>query len=124
MEDRVDTNRELAQDYFSVATQYSEDWITYNLQKRRITKLQIDLPSFYREHGSFEGLNISGIGKKTKGILELILEKGVEEARRIVVERKIESLEMEKWPGRSKAPRTGDDVPPSWDDSVGIYESR
>ncbi len=124
MEDKAYTNRELAQDYFSVVAKYSGDLTTYNFQRRKIAELSIDLPTFYREHvESLDELDVKGIGKKTKGILELILDKGVEEAKRIVQEGKIDEMRKSAFRGiPSRAPGRGDDTSPSWDDAVKRYE--
>ncbi len=124
MEDKAYTNRELSQDYFSVVAQYTGDITTYEFLRRKIAELGIDLPTFYREHGkSLDELDVKGIGKKTKGILELILDKGKEEARRLVEEEKIDEMRKSAFRGiPSRAPRRGDDTPPSWDNIVKRYE--
>ena len=124
MEHKSYTNVELARDYFSVVAPYSGDLMTYNFQKRKITELGIDLPTFYLEHGrSLNELQVGGIGKKTKGILELILDRGVEEARRLVSKGKIDEMRRSLWSGiPSKVPRRVDDTSPSWDDAVKRYE--
>ncbi|HLC64673.1 MAG TPA: hypothetical protein VJI46_00955 [Candidatus Nanoarchaeia archaeon] len=106
MEENAYTNKELAQDYFSVVAQYSQDLWTYGFQKRKIAGLDIDLPAFYREHGSLDELKVKGIGKKTKGILELILEKGVEEAKKLVQEEKIDELRSSQFLGIPRRDRS------------------
>lgn len=100
MENKVYTNKELSQDYFSVVTSYSADLTSYNFQRKKIAGLGIDLPTFYREHGeSLDALDVKGIGERTKGILELILGKGVEEARRIVQDGKINEMRKSAFRG-------------------------
>ena len=77
------SNKELAHDYYLVARQNSKSWDTYRNQRQIIERSPIDIYSFFQENGSLSNLDVSGIGPKTKGILELILEKGFEEARRV-----------------------------------------
>ena len=67
-------NKDLAQDYFIVATKYCTRVDSYRTLQQRIEQLDIDMPSYFMEHGSFDDLEIMGIGKKTKKILESILE--------------------------------------------------
>lgn len=124
MEDKLYTNNELSQDYFSVVVQYSGDWTTYNTQKKIIAEVDINLHTFYLEHErSLNKLQVKGIGEKTKGILELILNEGIEEARRLIREKRIDGMRQYGFRGiPSKVPRIEDDTPPSWDDAVKRYE--
>ena len=123
MEDKNYTNQELARDYFSVVAQYAWDIDRYREQRRLISESGIDLISFYQEHGGFKELKVKGIGPKTKLILELLLEKGVEEARRLFREERIDKIQSNQWSGRSrKVSKAVDDVPPSWDGAVRRYE--
>ncbi len=117
------TNRELARDYFRVAAQHVEDIRAYRFQQRRIAELDIDLPTYYGEHGTFDDLKVKGIGKKTKRILALILDKGVEEARKIVENEKIESMRREQFAGiPNKIPNDDSEKVDYWDNIVRAYE--
>ena len=123
MEDKNYTNQELARDYFSVVAQYAWDLEPCHRQKKVIVGSNVDLSSFYQEHGSLNELRVKGIGTKTKEILELLLEKGVEEARRLFREERIDKMQSNQWSGRSrKVSKAVDDVPPSWDGAVRRYE--
>ena len=110
MTDKPYTNRELARDYLSLLV------MRYDLQKsqlmaRKIVELNVDLPSFYQEHGrSFDELRVKGIGNKTKKTLALILEKGVEEVRRMA----IEETSQRSMPGSHPI----EDTYPGWEDAV------
>ena len=123
MEDKNYTNQELARDYFSVVAQYAWDIDRYREQRRLISESGIDLIFFYQEHGGFKELKIKGIGPKTKLILESILENGVEEARRLLRERRIETMQANQWSGRSRRiSSAGDVTSTSWDHVVREYE--
>ena len=120
MEEKTYTNKELAQDYFNVVAQDVGDLRAYNLQRRRIAELNIDLTSFYLEHRSFAELKVNGIGHKTKKILELILEMGTEKARRFIQEENINKTRESRFIATSRKFPT--DAPPSWDNTVKRYE--
>lgn len=122
------TNRELAQDYYKVVAHspYKDVQNMYRTMMERISGLDVDLVEFFHQQRSFDDLNVGGIGKKTKKVLELILEHGVEEARRVVGEEREErskELVRQQWSRiPSRAPKQGDDTPPSWDNAVRQYE--
>lgn len=117
------TNRDLAQDYYKAVIQYSADPESYDIRRRKIAKWTVDLPAFYRKHGSLDTLQVKGIGRETKRVLELILQKGAEEAIRVVREEKIDKMRRKQFTWiPSKAPRRGEDYPPSWEDAVKRYE--
>lgn len=65
-------------------------------------------------------LKIKGIGKETKRRLELILEKGLEDTMKILAQEKEDRLQRMRM--RSVMRRSGDDIPPSWDNTVKVYE--
>jgi hypothetical protein len=125
MREKAYTNRELADGYFSIQNRAAnrESYDAYFQHKERIARLDVDLQSFYDEHGSLKGLNVRGIGDKTKGTLELILKHGIEEARRMIRGERIEKeqREMEKAQRDmfkeipNKVWLEEDDTPPTWD---------
>ncbi len=80
------TNQQLADAYFKTVMQYSTSRDGGGLlnQKRFIAKASTEIAEFYKKHGNLAGLKAQGIGQRTKAVLELILEKGAEEAYRIV----------------------------------------
>ncbi|MBU3906828.1 MAG: hypothetical protein KKA64_01115, partial [Nanoarchaeota archaeon] len=84
MENKKYNNQKLAQDYFIITNWPYKDCSNYRLIRNKISGLDIDIASFYQEHGSLEELNVVGIGKKTKRVLELILGKGKEKAEEII----------------------------------------
>ncbi|RLI99752.1 MAG: hypothetical protein DRP03_02580 [Candidatus Aenigmatarchaeota archaeon] len=115
MERQEYTNKELARDYLSVAAlSMSNNHMTFLLrQVNIIAQSEVDIPEFYREHGSLAGLEVNGIGKKAKYILELILEKGVDKAWEIIQEETIRE-EQARWQfGTSYKPNHE-----SWDDDT------
>ena len=123
MEEKAYTNRELAEDYFIVVRHKITDSgisDTYRSLKKIIAESSIDLPTFYREHGDLKELMASGIGKKTKKILELILENGTEEARRLLQEEPVHKI----WQGvPRKIKGQKDDYGPSWEDAIRRHEA-
>lgn len=117
------TNKKLADVYFEVASQYSGNPTTYASQRKKISDATVDLSAFYQEHGDFSELHISGLGPKTRGLLELILDKGPEEAKNTVLNERIEDIRNWQSAGISRrAPRRGEDSTPSWERAVRIRE--
>jgi len=120
-------NSELADAYFRVMAPGSGCDQAYKTQRRRIAGLGIDISEHHQQNGSLEGLDIKYIGQSTKRILGLILEKGPEEARRVVAdERREKELDEERSKAFFSVPRnplgvsqtsklleTGDDEPPN-----------
>ncbi len=68
-----------------------------------IDQSEIDIAQFYAEQGNLKALRVKGMGKPTKNLLELILEHGIDEAKRILHEREDKKLE-------SKGRRTKGDL--------------
>ncbi len=99
--EKVYNNKELAQDYFSVSTQYAGKQGRINSTKIKgiITELNTNIATFYQEYGNLTELKVEGIGIKTKRTLELILEKGVEEARKLIKKEKEEQMSEGFWDG-------------------------
>ncbi len=95
------TNQQLAHDYLIIMSQYS-GMLPYLGVKRAIEKCEVDIPSFYQQHGSLADITISGVGPGSMRRLELILEKGFEEAKRIIEEEKIFGMQKHSqdraWP--------------------------
>ncbi len=124
MENKVYTNKELGDDYLRVVRASGKNHDTYHSQKRLIANLNIDLFKFYNENEkSFSNLNIKRIGKKTKEILEMIIENGVEETRKKIIDKKEQNLENDLYsmsPLRVKFITDHQDS--SWDNSVRINE--
>jgi len=117
MEAEKYTNKNLATDYFTVVAQQCGDVLGYVNMQRMIAALPTDLPSFYRDNGSFSKLAVKGIGVKTKGILELILEYGVEEAKTLAENNKIDEAIRSRI-RKPTRPRKVQETSPSGDDSV------
>jgi len=117
------TNATLAQDYYSAAIQIAGDLEAYKTQRDRIRKSEIDLSAFYQENGSFEGLHVKGIGPKTTEVLELILQKGADRAKKIISENR--RAEMRDRPWKISHDLDGrEETLPSWDDAVKRYEGK
>ncbi len=87
------TNQDLARDYFDVATVKNTYRDAVYLRrciwvKSFIEGSSSDMVDYYRKHGSFEDFGESKlIGKQTKEILALILERGVEAAKQVMMDR-------------------------------------
>jgi len=88
-------NRHLAKAYFTVAAQSSASWDTYITIRNRLAECSIDIAAEYEEHGSLKKFKVPGIGAKTKGILESILEKGIIKARNSHVTKKDEAIQKQ-----------------------------
>ena len=120
MEETKYTNKELAQEYYSVIAAPSR-WRKdiYSPIRDSIIQSEIDLVEFYREHNSFKNLKVKGIGDKTKKVLELILEWGFDEAKAAIEREKIEKFSREQWEKiPSKDPNPNEDDCPYWEDSI------
>ena len=125
MEDKKYTNADLGRDYVTVMSRKDGGKTGYNATRKRISRSGIDLPKVYREEGNLEA--VEGIGKGIKSILELILEKGVEEAGKIFEGGRVQL----RIPGRplpknkeGSCERMGRDGSPGFEDSIRIIEDR
>lgn len=122
------TNKELARDYFKlVSRQISEisDSRSYYLARNSFLRIkktlethEIDIPSLYEESGKLDSLQGKKVfGEKTKKTLELILEKGVEEAIKQLDEEKYSKIKR-GYKGRPQ----GNDQDPSFENVERAYE--
>ena len=114
-------NEQLAQDYFKVAAQVTVDNSAYRRARDAIRDSSVEIAEFYRKQGDLSELRVTGIGPHTRGILELILAHGVEEAREIVRAKK----EARGWGKIHRRPYgdTGmDDTDPSWENGIRVLE--
>jgi len=72
-------NTDLANAYWSAilfADKYQPSKIALRFVShvfKRISNSRIDIPQFYRQHGSLRNLQVMGIGDRTKAVLETIL---------------------------------------------------
>ncbi|MBU3907257.1 MAG: hypothetical protein KKA64_03325 [Nanoarchaeota archaeon] len=78
------TNKQLAKDYLMTISWPHYLHSTYRIIRDRISGVDIDISSFYQEHRSLKELNVAGIGRETKRVLELILERGKDGSRKII----------------------------------------
>lgn len=90
-QERRYTNTDLARDYIAVISQRGIS-DAYVFQKRLIAGSDVDIYSFYQDHGSLETLKARGIGMKTKAVLELILKEGAAKAAEIFLKEQEEGL--------------------------------
>ena len=73
------TNSDLGVDYFNlmIYRNYCIPWMSrekYRLMMEKIAIYPQDIPTYFREHGSLDGLSSHGVlGEKTKLVLEEIL---------------------------------------------------
>jgi hypothetical protein len=88
------SNKKLAEVYFEIAAQRSRDHWYYHYQKKRIREAEIKLSSCYYKNKSFDGIKTLGV--RTRKILELILEDGVEKAKEIVGRERTRSMKKQK----------------------------
>ena len=91
------TNKELAVEYFRLITQYCNDLGTYMTIKAAIEAAEIDIHSLHQKKGNLKNLKVTGLGRKTKDTLELILDKGVEEAEKIIGKEKMDKIRREQF---------------------------
>ncbi len=81
------SNRELAQYYYSLLCMTTTATRLTQFQRNRetITNFENQISKYFEEYGNLKDLRIKGIGDKSKSLLELILDRGYEEALRIKV---------------------------------------
>lgn len=90
------SNKKLANDYIRVVIPFDrKDFGPYPTIRRRIALAEVDICNFFSQNGSLEKLEIELVGKNTKQILEMIIEKGVDEAAQIVQGKKRENYQRE-----------------------------
>jgi len=92
-------NKELAEYYLRAMTPYSAyQYVILNYKRisRTIAQAEVNISSFHSQNNGLKDLKVPGLGQKTLRSLELILERGVDEAIRITVERR--SSEMASRP--------------------------
>ena len=108
------TNRMLWEDLSRVSALYSQIMNSPldPLKKAResVRTYKIDIPSYYREHGSIDGIKLEGAGKVAREALELILEKGIYEALKIL-DKQIRDKGKFKAKGRFQWGGTRDGLP-------------
>ncbi|MAG16086.1 hypothetical protein CMO88_03425 [Candidatus Woesearchaeota archaeon] len=94
------TNQTLAEQYFSVVASgnYRND-STYRTYRTKIANTGPDISAFFEEHGSLEGLGVTGIGGKTKRVLELILGEGVEAAQQTIYGERVDEIRASAFSG-------------------------
>lgn len=104
------TNETLADDYLRVVIQRAHEsqahW--FKAQRRRIAEAPVDIAAFFKEHDGLGDLQVKGIGPRTRGALELVLERGMKEARRTIGERQDFQLQRSQFKGLK--PRKGGDL--------------
>jgi len=83
LQNKMKNNKSLAKAYYGIVSQRAKSLDKVSIMKKRIVTLEVNLPKYYAMNGSLENSNLKGIGKKTKRILELILNNGAEEAEQI-----------------------------------------
>ena len=88
MEDSNYTNIDLGRDYLLVVSRRNGINRAYSHIRKKISEADIDIPGFYRWQRSLKDLKFKGVGEGTRTILELILEKGVNELNIIFEEEK------------------------------------
>ncbi len=116
-------NRQLGNDYVSVANQLSGSPMSLRTIGNRIGLSDINIPEYFRENGSLDGLKIPGIGKKTIDVLYLILTEGHDKAKETYLTKREEELKEEVgWHHRRDRPGRKGDISGSWDDAVRRYE--
>jgi len=123
--DKNYSNEELGRCYFVVTSIYAGSAISLlglKNVRRVISEAEINLADFYREHGSLADLECKGIGSRIKAILELILERGVDAAKKEFAEKKVRPLHTPSL-GKSKRKSTTDEASPSWDDVIRSLDS-
>ncbi|MEK6875123.1 MAG: hypothetical protein AABX30_00380 [Nanoarchaeota archaeon] len=81
------TNEKLANEYLQVRLIGASFIRDFKNIARRIKNTEESISDFYEKHRSLKELRIIGIGEKTKQILELILEKGIEEVYKEMTEK-------------------------------------
>ncbi len=85
------TNEELARHFLQVMSAYSGS-MPYLRAYRAVNDAPFSFAAYYEEHGSLKDVPLKNVGEKSKNALELILERGIEEAARIIEERKIADI--------------------------------
>ena len=76
------SNQDLSEYYIRVVRKHAFNMDTYNKIKRKISRSRVDFASHYRNNGNLNNLGIRGVGVKTRKVLEMILELGVDEAKK------------------------------------------
>lgn len=116
------TNKQLARDYLSVVTQYAPPsaFASYFAIRDKIELFSLDLSALFLKEGNLRTVqkNYRVFGHATLKILELILEEGFEEARRIVAAEKERRLARRNLRIHHVSARREEGVPPSWDNAV------
>ncbi|GEM_PF-5466301 len=119
---RYQTNDELAADWYRLANSVNTNIANKHL-RGKIASSDVDIPGYYRQHGNLDELRVKGIGVGMKYQMQLLFEKGLDEARQELSEQTNEQMkESVKWKeGRRKAGRRGD-IDPSCEGSYKRYE--
>ena len=93
-----------------------------------IKKASVDIAAHFSAHGTLENLPVTGIGPKTKEVLQGILsgelEKLVVQARHLSHLDRVNldtAMTNSRYPGRSTAPKQGD-TDAGWDNAVRLHE--
>jgi hypothetical protein len=119
------SNQELARHYFAVKSPYamSVNSIRGLRQVQRvITNADANISEHFNLHGDLAGLRCRGIGPTIKAMLEVILEKGFDEARREFVEKRLSSIQASR-DDPSKRRQPIDETPlPGWEGAVSRLE--
>jgi hypothetical protein len=120
----VYTNKELAFNYLNVALQLvapsKKDLERFDERYDLIAHAPTDISEFYAQNRSLRSLPIK-VGNPAKRILESILESGVEEARKIVFEKRHGEVRAKEWPGANRVEESRDNDP-SWDNAIRLSE--
>jgi hypothetical protein len=116
------TNQELAAYHLSIISQFQASATQAQIKRStRIATSAVNISRRYHEQGSLSDLKI-GLNRETLNILELILKKGFDKAKRIVFDRKYTTMKPEKWPQASRRSfDTGEDNP-SWSVAYARHE--
>lgn len=94
--DKKLTNEELAHAYWNVVVKNPgvRDMHTYRIMRTVIANVSESVHDFWENHGrSLNALKTSGLGLKTKSVLELILEQGADKASAVYVRAETEAYE-------------------------------
>jgi hypothetical protein len=119
-------NSDLAREYFRVARIGSQEPGKYKHIRRLIREAEKDIPQYFRDHGSLQGLGLPGIGKETVRVCESIMTHGLESASRFLTAAKPdpESAASHRTSGATKFIKRWTEDDPAWSNVVRDLEDR
>lgn len=87
-------NQELAEQYLQLRKDFlSGNTVGIRKIRDKIANAEVEIKELYENDKNLNKLKIKGVGVQAKDFLELILEKGFEEALRIIHEKRDKRLE-------------------------------